>query len=96
MPPTAYLFNTGAEVQAMQLTAQNLDEVAAWVDGTVIALESKRYETPVTFIGVRVPSPIGREPRYARIGDWVVKFNNSDIIIYIYPNGTFSANFQIL
>ena len=68
---TAKFVRKPFEVEAVQVTAENIEEVAAWCFGTVEhsgdnTLKDDRY------ISVRVQHPISARQTKAFIGDWVL------------------------
>jgi hypothetical protein len=93
--PVAYLATTGSEVEAMKLEDDNLEAVAAWVDGEVVNLSNERFDGKLSFAGIRLRT-IQDQPQYARVGEWVVRYRPSRRYTYIFPDKHFQNNFEIL
>lgn len=58
-------------VEAVQVTEENLYEVAAWCDGEVIINQTSR--TGERYIKVKVNNPLNVRQTKAFVGDWVLK-----------------------
>lgn len=56
------------EVEAVQVTEENLEEVASWCDGSV----NRKRRDKKPFVEVKVVNP-RIEPRNAFVGDWVLR-----------------------
>lgn len=90
--PELYLSGTGAEVYAMQVTRENLQEVADWTGGEVMEYKSRRFETAFGFTGIRFQTWV-LGTKYAGLGEWVVRYKHADSHIYTYTNTVFQAMF---
>jgi hypothetical protein len=62
---------TGEDVVALQITEDNLEEIAAWTDGAVIRFSKELLSGKVDFVGVRFQTMNGTV--HARVGEWVVQ-----------------------
>jgi len=75
-------------VQAIRVTAENIQEVAEWCDGTI-----KDADLPATNAAyIRVPA-YNRNPTRARIGDWITRLGDSTNF-RVYQNKTFLQAFR--
>lgn len=62
-------------VDAVQVTAENMKEVAAWCEGVIKSETLKKGPTP--YISVNVLRPSTARQAKAYVGDWVSKHNES-------------------
>lgn len=58
------------EVEAVQVTEENIEAVAQWCDGKVLAEGDD--ENPKAFIKVRVARALNERQTKAYLGDWVL------------------------
>lgn len=84
------------EVQAVQVTEENFEDVAAWCDGTIVTtrapkesdgtvdVEEKRY------IKVNVSRPLNERQTQAFVGDWLLEAERG---LKVYADGPFVRNF---
>lgn len=75
------------EVEAIQVTAENMDEVAQWCGGTVTT------EGDTKFIKVEIDRVLNERQTKAFIGDWVLKQNDS---YKIYTSKAFRKSFELI
>lgn len=73
-------------VEAIQVTAENLSEVATWCEGDVRQTEKK-----TSFIKVKVKRPLNVRQTRAFVGDWVLKAGTG---FKVYPDDAFHKCFQ--
>ena len=70
--PTEYKRKTFL-VDAIQITEDNLDAVANWCKGKVLATAATETEPARFFVKVPVKRPMNARQERAYIGDWVLK-----------------------
>lgn len=75
------------EVEAVQVTATNMEEVAQWCDGSV------QQENGNTFVKVNVARVLNERQTKAFIDDWVLKAGNG---YKVYTPKAFSKSFDKL
>lgn len=73
-------------VDAVQVTAENMAEVAGWCDGDI------REEDGVNYIRVRVHNPINPRQTQAYINDWVLYAGKG---YKVYKDAAFKKSFDI-
>lgn len=73
-------------VDAVQVTAENIEQVAAWCSGDV-----RTEENNSKYIKVRVARPMNERQTKAYIGDWVLYAGTG---YKVYTNKAFVANFD--
>lgn len=73
------------EVEAVQVTDQNIDEVASWCQGEVITLDGVKH------IKVRVLRVINERQTQAFVGDWVLYAGTG---YKVYPDKAFKKSFS--
>lgn len=78
------------EVQAVQVTADNLHEVAEWCGGEV--LEEKPGDPTTSYVKVRVHRPQSEKQTRAFISDWVLE---SVTGYKVYPHRSFITTFDM-
>jgi hypothetical protein len=71
-------------VDAVQVTLDNMPQVAKWCEGKVIV------ETP-PYIKVRVKRPLAERQTRAFVGDWVLNSGNG---YKVYTQSSFEKNFE--
>lgn len=84
------------EVQAVQVTEENFEDVASWCGGTIVTTrapkevdglgdaEEKRY------IKVNVSRPLNERQTQAYVGDWLLEAEKG---LKVYADGPFTRNF---
>lgn len=87
---TAKFVRVPFEVEAVQVTAENIEEVAAWCNGTVERLGEDGKDD--RYIHVRVHYPISPRQTKAFIGDWVLYSKNG---FKCYNPVAFKKNFVL-
>lgn len=81
-------------VDAVQVTADNFAEIAAWCQGTITASDGSQVHTldPSTqYIHVRVHNPVNVRQSKAFVGDWILY---TDRGYKIYTNKAFKGSFE--
>lgn len=78
-------------VDAIQVTPENMKDVAAWCAGTIRKDGEKEGHLSREYIKVRVAYPINETQTQAYLGDWVLKSGNS---FKVYTNAAFEKNFE--
>lgn len=71
-------------VEAIQVTPENLEDVAIWCHGQV-------FDKEETYVKVPVKRPHSVRQTFAYIGDWVLK---SEQNFKVYTTGSFEKNFH--
>ena len=74
--------DTGAEVEAVQLTKENVTEVADWCTGKEV-VEHDALDSNITYVGLNFLSE-GNIQRLAE-GDWLIKNEQGDFH-FLWPN----------
>jgi len=74
-------------VQAVQVTPENIFEIAGWCDGTV-----KTDSDGKTYIMVATIRPLRERQTQAYVGDWVLK---TDVGLKVYTNTAFKRGFVL-
>lgn len=77
------------EIDAVQVTPENLEEVAAWCQGEILAGESE--DTAQRHIKVRVHRPLNDRQTKAYPGDWVLYAGKG---YKVYTDKAFKTSFQ--
>jgi hypothetical protein len=75
-------------VEGIQVTEENMFEVAVWCDGLII---QPTRPNDSAFIKVRVHRPLSERQTKAFVGDWILKTKNS---YKVYPDKAFKASFE--
>jgi hypothetical protein len=78
-------------VEAIQVTGDNLFEVAEWCGGRVLETPSKEGEKKSLFIKVNVVKPLNDRQTKAFAGDWVLK---SGTTFKVYAQKAFLGTFD--
>lgn len=60
------------DIEAVQVTAENILEVAEWCQGTINNVNAHGGKPPTMFIHVKVHHPLTERQTKAYIGDWVL------------------------
>jgi hypothetical protein len=79
-------------VEAVQVTAENMDEVAQWAEGTIQEDPEQSGSGPVKFIEINVHRPLNDRQRKAYVGDWVLSAGTG---FKVYTNKAFLSSFEI-
>lgn len=74
------------EIEAVQVTTENMTEVEAWCKGEIIAADDS-----APFIKVKVFKPMGERQTQAYAGDWVLFFNGG---FKVYLDSSFTRSFD--
>ena len=77
------------DIDAIQVTEENISDVASWCKGT-IETESPIAKEDGKHILVRVLRPVNSRQTTAFVGDWVLKYGKT---FKVYTNEAFGANF---
>lgn len=73
-------------IEAVQVTAENMDHVAKWVDGTIHETENGEK-----YIKVKVHRPLNVRQTQAYVGNWVLSAGTG---FKVFTNKAFHANFD--
>lgn len=76
-------------IDAVQVTEENLKEVAQWCMGDIRTEVREKGE--VTYIKVRVHRPLNERQTKAYVGDWVLYANKG---FKVYTGQAFEKNFE--
>lgn len=86
------------EVEAIQVTDQNFDAVAAWCGGKIVTVQETQAELPEfdtvpqrRYISVEVARPLSRRQTEAYVGDWILYASKG---YKVYANRPFMKNFE--
>lgn len=72
-------------VEAIQVSAENMEEVAKWCTSNIMDNDGSKY------IKVRVNRPLNQRQTQAFIGDWILY---TDLGYKVYTPKSFEANFE--
>lgn len=78
-------------VEAVQVTPENMKDVAEWCAGKVMSDGEKEGHLSREHIKVRVAYPINDRQTQAYLGDWVLKSGKS---FKVYTNAAFEKSFE--
>lgn len=84
------------EVQAVQVTEENFEDVAAWCGGTIVTTRAPKEVDGMTlgeekrYIKVNVSRPLNERQTQAYIGDWLLEAEKG---LKVYADGPFVRNF---
>jgi hypothetical protein len=78
------------EVDAVQVTADNMQEVADWCSGTIV-VEKDKQDKLQQFIKVNAVNVTSDRQTQAFVGDWVLSNGNG---YKVYTNKAFSRTFD--
>lgn len=78
-------------VEAVQVTEDNLDAVANWTKGKVLANEATEGAPAKFFVKVPVKRPLSERQSRAYIGDWVLKARSG---FKVYTQRAFEGCFE--
>lgn len=82
---------TGAAVLAIRVTEENIEAAAEWAGGNVLVTKLRGRLEAVTFRAIEIPIRNGH--KLVQIGDWLVKFSETDPYPYVYTNYQFQNQF---
>jgi hypothetical protein len=80
-------------VDGIQVTASNMEQVAAWCAGDIQESPSKGGGKPASYIKVKVKAPLNDRQTKAYVGDWVLLANGD---FKVYTHKSFVAAFDSL
>lgn len=78
-------------VEAVQVTPDNMADVAKWCVGKIMSDGEKEGHLSRDYIKVRVAYPINERQTQAYLGDWVLKSGKS---FKVYTNSAFEKSFR--
>lgn len=78
-------------VDAIQVTAENMADVAAWCMGEIRQVTQKGTNRSTDYILVRVLRPLTPRQTQAFVGDWILYAGTG---YKVYPNEAFLKNFD--
>lgn len=84
------------EVEAVQVTKENFEEVAAWCGGTIVTSRSPKSneglfeDATESYIKVDVARPLNERQTKAYVGDWLLSAARG---FKVYADGPFCRNF---
>lgn len=82
------------EIDAVQVTAENLEEVAAWCEGEIIGVDGEMEKSvEERYIKVHVHRPMNEKQTKAFVGDWVLYAGKG---FKVYTNKAFEASFELV
>lgn len=76
-------------VEAVQVTKENMSEVATWCHGEI---HSEEGDTRGSFVHVRVHNPMNDRQTRAYVGDWVLYAGKG---FKVYTNKAFNNSFDL-
>lgn len=79
-------------VDAVQVSPENIEEVAKWCAGEIKHDGEKEGHLSRDYISVRVAYPINPRQTQAYFGDWVLKSGKS---FKVYTNSAFEKSFVV-
>jgi hypothetical protein len=79
------------EVEGTRVTAENIQEVAAWCQSEVRVTKGKGGTDDVPFVKVRVLRPLNERQTMAYLGDWILYAGTG---YKVYTNKAFMATFE--
>lgn len=84
------------QVNAVQVTDANFEEVAAWCGGTIVTTRSpqdEKTEESERYIKVEVSRPLNERQTKAYVGDWLLQAAKG---FKVYTDGPFTRNFALV
>lgn len=96
MVNTAKYVRKPFEVQAVQVTEENFEAVAAWCGGTIVTARAPKEDDGVSkteekrYIKVNVSRPLNERQTQAYVGDWLLEAERG---LKVYADGPFTRNF---
>lgn len=91
MYPATVTSSWGVKAEAVQVTLENAEEVAKWVNGEVVNISTTIREVPFAFHAVKIPVEVGIS--WAYIGDFIVRWPDNSHHFGVYPTKIFSEMF---
>ncbi|QJD49647.1 hypothetical protein HWD32_gp72 [Gordonia phage Secretariat] len=84
------------QVEAVQITEENFEKVAAWCGGSIVTVQETRHQAllpgkPKRFIQVNVTRPLSKRQTEAYVGDWILFASKG---YKVYANRPFLKNFE--
>lgn len=84
-------------VEAVQVSEENIQEVAAWVGGR-IKRTNRKGEGLEPYVKVNVKRPLHDRQKQAFVGDWVLRYETlhgtrTAVTYKVYTNEAFARNF---
>ena len=80
-------------VEAVQISEDNMNEIASWVNGEIITIsDSSKDKTQISFVKAHVLRSKGYIRNKGYVGDWIVK---SDLGVKFYTNAAFERSFEV-
>lgn len=86
------------QVEAVQVTVENFEQVAAWCRGSIVTVQTPEHDGPHLFafdpkryIQVDVARPLTKRQTEAYVGDWVLYAAKG---FKVYAAGPFRKNFE--
>lgn len=76
-------------IDAVQVTEENIDEIAKWCGGEIIT--EKRGRKDIRYVKVRVNRPLNERQTKAFVGDWVLYAGTG---YKVYTSKAFDACFE--
>lgn len=81
------------QVDAVQVTAENINEVAEWCQGEVLTSQPQERDTAEPYIKVRVHRALNERQTKAFVGDWVLY---AGLGYKVYTDKAFGKSFKPL
>jgi hypothetical protein len=81
-------------VDAVQVTEQNMRQVAQWCGGEIKRLPRWEARAGTKFISVNVAKPISERQTQAFVGDWVLSSNTGPNGFKVYTPRAFETSFE--
>jgi len=78
-------------VEAIQVTDENIEEVARWCMGTLVDHPETENASAIKYVKVRVHHPMNERQTKAFVGDWVLYAKNG---YKVYTQKAFEAAFD--
>ena len=83
MIPAFYRSSYGKEVEAVQVTEENIEHVAAWCDGEVVRFKKQLISGEIEYHGIKFKSVTG--PLHVRVGEYLVRHAAVRDVYRFYP-----------
>lgn len=99
MVNTAKYVRKPFEVQAVQVTEENFEDVASWCGGTIVTTRAPKEADELTeteekrYIKVNVSRPLNERQTQAFVGDWLLEAEKG---LKVYADGPFTRNFALV
>ena len=94
MFPATFRSIDGDDVVALQVTDENLNEIAAWTNGEVVRFSKPLLSTQISWAGVRFNTDNGVVN--ARTGEWVVQNERLTSQFKKYPDHIFKQHYYYI